>query len=344
MKDSQQVKDMTEELINAPIDSKLAEMTREHDEVEQKYLKMLETIKLDSELAETTRAHNEVEQKYLKMLETIKLKEQEEEEREAKAEQAARDLLATKEARHKAEDRLRAEECERKECEALERTIAEIEELRENRSGDLRTVEDKTKASKCIRDTRELIEAETARILRDNDIIAEKKLAEDKLRAEECYRKKCAALERKIEKTEELKKLRDGTLLMEKKLLSLKEKPPGEASRDSWTEGLDEREMEEMSEIENLTEEFGPEIVYSKYNAPWSMGSMLVMLGMVYMVCTGVPGSVGTAPMEGMSTCLMSAPRYITAQHPISWKVTEAVGTVAWCTWEELKDPGYQDT
>ena len=110
------------------------------------------------------------------------------------------------------------------------------------------------RAIERIRDIRESIEAETARILRDNDIIAEKKLAEDKLRAEECYRKKCAALERKIEKTEELKKLRDETLLMEKKLLSLKEKTPGEASRDSWTEGLDEREMEGMSEIENLTE------------------------------------------------------------------------------------------
>ena len=55
-----------------------------------------------------TREHDEVKQEYSKMLEAIKLKEQEEEEREAKAEQAARDLLATKEARHKAEERLRA--------------------------------------------------------------------------------------------------------------------------------------------------------------------------------------------------------------------------------------------
>ena len=41
---------------------------------------------------------------------------------------------------------------------------------------------------------------------------------------------------------------------------------------------------------------------------------------------------------------MMSAPQYITAQRPISWKVTEAVGTAAWCAWEELKDPGYQGT
>ena len=87
--------------------------------------------------------------------------------------------------------------------------------------------------------------------------------------------------------------------------------------------------MERMGDIENLMEGFGPRVVYSKYNAPWSVGSMLVMLGMVYMICAGVPGSVGTTPMEGISNCLMSAPRYIKAQHPISWKVTEAVGTVA---------------
>ena len=134
MKDSQQVKDMTEELMNAPMDSKLAEMTRVHDEVKQEYSKMLEAIKL---------------------------KEQEEEEREAKAEQAARDLLATKEARHKAEDRLRAEECERRECEALERTIAETEELRENRSEDPRSVEELEKAIKRIIDRRKSIEADT---------------------------------------------------------------------------------------------------------------------------------------------------------------------------------------
>jgi hypothetical protein len=209
---------------------------------------------------------------------------------------------------------------------------------------DLRPVKDKERASNNIRDIRESIEAETARILRDNDIIAEEELAEDKLRAEECYRRKCAVLERKIEKTEELRKLRDGTLLMEEKLLSLKEKTPGGASRNSWMGGLDEKEIEGMSGIENLTEELEPKVVFSKYHAPWSMGSMLIMLGMVCIACTGVPGSVGTAPMEGISSCWINTPSYITVQHPISWKVTEAVGTVAWCTWEELKDPGYQDT
>jgi hypothetical protein len=205
---------------------------------------------------------------------------------------------------------------------------------------DPRPVKDMERAIEKIIKLRESIEADTARILRETEIIAEKKLAKGKLRAEECYRKKCAALERKIEKTEELKKLRDETLLMEKELLSLKKKPP----RDSWTEGLDEGEMEGMGEIENLAEDIGPEIVYSKYNAPWSMGSRLVMLGMVYMICAGVPGSVGTTPMREISNCLMNAPKYITAQHPISWKVTEAVGTAAWCTWEELRDPGYQGT
>ena len=39
---------------------------------------------------------------------------------------------------------------------------------------DLRPVEDKEKASKSIRDIRESIEAETARIIRDKGIIAEK--------------------------------------------------------------------------------------------------------------------------------------------------------------------------
>ena len=86
-----------------------------------------------------------------------------------------------------AEDRLRAEECERRKCEALERTIAETEELRENRSEDPRSVGELEKAIKRIIDRRKSIEADTARILRDKDIIAEKKLAEDKLRAEECY-------------------------------------------------------------------------------------------------------------------------------------------------------------
>ena len=53
---------------------------------------------------------------------------------------------------------------------------------------------------------------------------------------------------------------------MEKKLLSLKEKTPGGASRNSWMGGFDEREVEGMSGIENLTEELEPKIVYSKYN------------------------------------------------------------------------------
>jgi hypothetical protein len=66
---------------------------------------------------------------------------------------------------------------------------------------DQRTVEVKERACKKIRDARKLIEAKTARMLRDNDIIAEEELAEDKLRAEECYRRKCATLERKIKKT-----------------------------------------------------------------------------------------------------------------------------------------------
>ena len=47
------------------------------------------------------------------------------------------------------------------------------------RSEDPRSVEEKGRATKCIRETRQMVEAETARILRDNVIIAEEKLAED---------------------------------------------------------------------------------------------------------------------------------------------------------------------
>ena len=163
---------------------------------------------------------------------------------------------------------------------------------------DLRPVKDKERASNNIRDIRESIEAETARILRDNDIIAEEKLAEDKLRAEECYRKKCAALERKLEKTEELKNLRDETLRMEKELHSRNDKPL------QWNSGA----------ILQITR--------SKLFV-----NTLLLLTMILLPATvaihrdqlqrfTMSGPVGINQMEGISECGRHAPRRTTENHP----------------------------
>jgi hypothetical protein len=80
--------------------------------------------------------------------------------------------------------RLRDEERERAEYEALE-------EL------------------KKVNETIRMVEAETARLKSENARVAKEKLAEDRLRAEECERVECETLKRKTEKTEELKKLQE---------------------------------------------------------------------------------------------------------------------------------------
>ena len=75
-----------------------------------------------------------------------------------------------------------------------------------------------------------VIRAEIARVKSENARITEEKLAEDRLKAEECEQAEFETLERKIAKNEELKKVREEVLQMEKELLSLKECSPLEAS------------------------------------------------------------------------------------------------------------------
>ena len=74
------------------------------------------------------------------------------------------------------------------------------------------------------------------------------------------------------------------------------------------------------------------------------MVSMMSMLVMVYIATTGMQGSVGTTPIKGISSCWANTTSHVTASRLISWKLPEAVGTVVWCSWKELKDSGYRDT
>ena len=132
---------------------------------------------MDSKRAEMTRTLEKMRQTHSAKVEAVKLMEQE---MEAQAEQTARDLLATNEARHKAEDRLRAEECERAECEARERKIAKIEE------------------SKRVRER--AVQKEALQSLQESARL-EEKLAEERLRAEECERAEYESLKKSLRKS-----------------------------------------------------------------------------------------------------------------------------------------------
>ena len=46
--------------------------------------------------------------------------------------------------------------------------------------------------------------------------------------------------------------------------------------------------------------------------------------------------------LERVLKCWEDTPMQVSGRLPISWKVTESVGTMTWCTWKELRDPGYQ--
>ena len=82
---------------------------------------------------------------------------------------------------------------------ATERATGEVID-RPGKSECLRMIEIKEVKENKLKKIGEMIrrlEAATVRRNNENARVAEEKLAEDKLRAEECYRKKCAALERK---------------------------------------------------------------------------------------------------------------------------------------------------
>ena len=142
--------------------------------------------------------------------------------------------------------------------------------------------------------------------------------------------------------------MREEVLQMEEELLRLGECAPLGASRDSETGLRNEEDIAKRDEIDTLMEGLESGTVCSKYNAPpslcWTVVSMMIMLGMVYVATTGMQGSVGTTPIKGISSCWANTTSHVTASRPISWKLPEAVGTVVWCSWEELKDPGYRDT
>ena len=213
---------------------------------------------------------------------------------------------------------------------ATERVTGEVID-RPGKSERLRMIEIEENGLKKIGEMIRRLEAATVRRNNENARAAEEKLAEDRLRAREHERRECERLEGEIKKLEELEKVREEVLRVEEELQTPEECAPLGASRGSGT-GLYEEDISNLEGVENLVEELRSGTMFSKYNAPhslcWTVASMVIILGMVYIATPGMQGSVGTTPIKGLSSCWANTTSHVTASRPISWKLPEAVGTL----------------
>ena len=165
--------------------------------------------------------------------------------------------------------------------------------------------------------------------------------------AAESERRRCRNLERKIAEIEEIVEARETLTWLRGTSPTVQKGAIEEDSDRLVTLQPNEEGEQEVYEIENLLKEGGDtENASDTYSMViphrWTVGAVLILLGMVYLCSASMPEPVGTHQMKGMLKCWEDTPVQVSGRLPISWKVTEAVGTITWCTWKELRDPGYQ--
>ena len=151
----------------------------------------------------------------------------------------------------------------------------------------------------------------------------------------------------KIARVKETVAARETTAWLEEVSPSVQKDTVKEGSKPVVTLQPSEEGEQNIYEIENLlTEAEGAEdasgIVGMVMPHRWTAGAMLILLGMVYLCSNHTPESVGNNHVKGVLRCWEDAPMLVSGRLPISWKVTEAVGTMTWCTWKGLRDPEYQ--
>jgi hypothetical protein len=165
--------------------------------------------------------------------------------------------------------------------------------------------------------------------------------------AAESERKRCNILERKIAKVEETVAARETTAWLEEVSSSVQKDTVKEGSKPVVTLQPSVEGKQNIYEIENLMKEAegaedAPNSASMVMSHRWTAGAMLILLGMVYLCSNHVLESVDNTHVKGVLKCWEDAPMQVSGRLPISWKITESVGTMTWCTWKGLRDPGYQ--